>query len=53
MTKEICYECDGRGYDPNTKSECKQCKGEGVIKEKVIKKLVKEEKEIKEEEKKF
>lgn len=32
--KEICYECDGRGYDPNTKCKCEHCNGEGVIKEK-------------------
>ena len=31
---DICQECDGRGYDPNTNSQCKTCKGKGLIEQK-------------------
>jgi len=49
MAKDICYGCDGRGYDPDTKCKCEQCKGAGVINQE---KSIKNENIVKEEEKK-
>lgn len=47
MKKFICYECDGRGYDPNTKCKCSQCNGKGIIEEKTEDKTVPDKKEDK------